>query len=249
MGLVVGERGVVAGSGAAAVGGGGVGHRRHRLDRARAAHGHLEAEPLDLARQRRQHGVDEAAAGVDRAGVHAVGAEEAPGQADGAQLEAADGQDVAALAHQHLGAAAADVDHQEATVEDGHRLQDAEVDEAGLLDPGDDLDLDAGLVAGPARGSPRRSRPRAPRWWRRPRRGASEMSATRRNRVSASMPRSMASGASSFMSPPPEPSRTVSFSSAMTSKWPTSSKRATTRWIELVPMSMAARFSPIAARA
>ena len=47
---------------------------------------------------------------------------------------------------------------------------------------------------------------------------APEMSATWRNRVSAAMPRSTASGASSFMSPPPEPSRMVSFSSAITSK-------------------------------
>ena len=117
------------------------------------------------------------------------------------------------------------------------------MDEAGLLDAGDDLDLDVGLVAGPADevlgvlGLAHRARGDGARS------GADEMSATWRNRVSAAMPRSMASGASSFMSPPLEPRRTASFSSAITSKWPSSSKRATTRWMELVPMSTAARFS------
>src|SRR3954469_5601910 len=51
----------------------------------------------------------------------------------------------------------------------------------------------------------------------------------------------MASGVSCFMSPPPDPRRTTSFSRAITSKRLSPTTRATTRWKELVPTSMAAR--------
>ena len=44
------------------------------------------------------------------------------------------------------------------------------------------------------------------------------------------MPRSMASGSSTFMSPPPWPSRTISFCRVTTSMPPRSETRATTRW-------------------
>ena len=92
------------------------------------------------------------------------------------------------------------------------------MDEAGLLDPGDDLDLDAGLVAGPVAGTRRRSRPRAPRWWPRRRcrrRGPSAMlaEAGRGRRRRGRWPRRRAASCR----PPPEPSRTISFSRAMTS--------------------------------
>ena len=75
--------------------------------------------------------------------------EEAVGQAHGAELEAARGERLAPLADEHLGRAAADVDEQHALVEHRHRLQHAEVDQPRLLGAGDDLDLDARLVAGP----------------------------------------------------------------------------------------------------
>ena len=71
--------------------------------------------------------------------------------------------------------------------------------------------------------------------------GASEMSAMRFRWRSASTPRWMAAGVRSFMSPPPEPRRTMSFSRAITSKRASPTTRATTRWKELVPTSMAAR--------
>ena len=56
----------------------------------------------------------------------------------------------------------------------------------------------------------------------------------------------MASGSSSFMSPEPDPSRTVSFSRSSTSKRPLPMGWATTRWTELVPMSTAANGGPVA---
>ena len=54
------------------------------------------------------------------------------------------------------------------------------------------------------------------------------------------MPRSMASAAISFMSPPPWPRRTTSFSRVSVSKRSPPTGRATTRWKLLVPMSSAA---------
>ncbi len=54
------------------------------------------------------------------------------------------------------------------------------------------------------------------------------------------MPRSIASWVSTFMSPGPEPSLTISRSWATTSKRSLGVIRATTRWIEFVPMSIAA---------
>ena len=59
-------------------------------------------------------------------------------------------------------------------------------------------------------------------------------------RPSVSMPRSMASGSRCFMSSPPEPSRTGSRSRVSTSKCPSASTAATTRWNEFVPTSIAA---------
>src|SRR5215216_5130744 len=55
------------------------------------------------------------------------------------------------------------------------------------------------------------------------------------------MPRSTASGDSSFMSPPPCPRRTTSFSRVSVSKRSAPTARATTRWKLFVPMSSAAR--------
>ena len=63
-------------------------------------------------------------------------------------LVAAGGQDLAPGADHQLGRAAADVAHHHLAVEHGHRLEDAQVDEPGLLEPRDDLDVDA-LGPGP----------------------------------------------------------------------------------------------------
>ena len=58
------------------------------------------------------------------------------------------------------------------------------------------------------------------------------------------MPRSMASADISFMSPPPRPSRTTSFSLVRVSKRSPPTGRATTRWKLFVPMSSAAEHVP-----
>ena len=82
---------------------------------------------------------------VTASGVDVAAGEEAVGEPDGAELEAAGGERLAALADQQLGRAAADVDEEQPPVEHGHRLEHAEVDQPGLLDAGDHLDVDAGL--------------------------------------------------------------------------------------------------------
>ena len=128
-------------------------------------------------------------------------------------------------------------------VEHRKRLQHAEVDEASLLDAGDDLDVHARLVSGPARNSSWFSASRTA-LVATARMGAPEMSAIWRKRASAATPLSMASAASTFMSPPPDPRRTISFSLPTTSNRSSPATRATTRWKEFVPTSIAARVSP-----
>ena len=174
---------------------------------------------------------------------HAAG-EEAVGEPDGAELEAAGGERLALLADQQLGRAAADVDEQQPAVEHRHGLQHAEVDQPGLLDARDDLDLDAGLARGPGRGTRRRWRPRAPRWWPRP---AAWRRSCRRCGASGAGRRRPARWRrrdSSFMSPPPWPRRTTSFSRVSVSKRSPPTGRATTRWKLFVPMSSAASTGP-----
>src|SRR5829696_829911 len=68
----------------------------------------------------------------------------------------------------------------------------------------------------------------------------------RRIRRSEAIPRSMASGASSFMSPPPWPRRTTSFSRVNVSKRSPPTGRASTRWKLFVPMSRAPSTVPSA---
>ncbi len=68
-------------------------------------------------------------------------------------------------------------------------------------------------------------------------------SATSRNRARVAIPRSIAPSSRCFMSPPPDPRRTISFSRSRTSKPCNPFTLATTRWSELVPMSTAARTS------
>ena len=178
-----------------------------------------------------------------RLGRHRAAGEEPVGQSHGAELEAAGRQRLAALADEHLGRAAADVDEDQPLVEGRHRLQHAEVDQPRLLEPGDHLDVDLRpRVARPVRGTRRSSAPRARRWWRR-----REPARRGRRRSAACGAATRCRGRwhpadSCFMSPPPWPRRTVSFS-RVTISYPLSSRRATTRWKLLVPMSSAARVS------
>ena len=85
---------------------------------------------------------------TDRVVVDAAG-EESVGQSHGAELEAARRERLAAFADQHLGRPAADVDEDQPLVERRHRLQHAEMDQPGLLQAGDHLDVDLGLLPGP----------------------------------------------------------------------------------------------------
>ena len=75
-----------------------------------------------------------------------VAGEVAAREADGAELEAAGVEDLALAADDQLGRAAADVAHEGLAVVHRHGLQHAEVDEAGLLEPRDHLDVDADLA-------------------------------------------------------------------------------------------------------
>ena len=68
---------------------------------------------------------------------------------DGPELERAGRQRLAPLAEHQLGAAAPDVADEQPLVEHGQGGEHAQVDEAGLLPAGDDLDLDPGLAPGP----------------------------------------------------------------------------------------------------
>ena len=77
--------------------------------------------------------------------MQALAGKEAVGEPNRAQLEAPGGEDLASLTDQDLGRAAADVAQEQAAVEDRYRLKDAQVDQPGLLDARDDLDLDSGL--------------------------------------------------------------------------------------------------------
>ncbi len=121
-------------------------HLCERHDRSRAADEHVEPELVHLGHERSERRPDELAARADRCGMDAVSAEEASGQADRAELEAARGERLASFSDQQLGRTAPDVDEHQPLVVDRHGLQHPEVDEAGLLDAGDHLDLDAGLV-------------------------------------------------------------------------------------------------------
>ena len=129
--------------------GGRVGDAGDRLGRAGRRDGDLEPVLVDVAlevaedaRTYSRHAAIDVVADV-------AAGEEAVGEPDGAELEAAGGQRLAPLAEQQLGRAAADVDEEHPLVEHRHRLQHAEVDQPGLLGAGDDLDVDARLVACP----------------------------------------------------------------------------------------------------
>ncbi len=123
-------------------------HRREGQDRAGAADQHVEAEAVHFGDERRQDRANELSARPHRRGVHRVASEEAGTHADGAQLQAAGREHLTAFADEELGGSSSDVDEHEAAVEHRHGLQHAEMDEARLLDAGDDLDVDARLVVG-----------------------------------------------------------------------------------------------------
>ena len=59
-----------------------------------------------------------------------------------------DSEHLTALADEELGGSSSDVDEHEAAIEHRHGLQHAEMDEARLLDAGDDLYVDARLLPG-----------------------------------------------------------------------------------------------------
>ena len=218
-------------------------HGGDGLDRAATTDCDVEPARAHLATHPSQHGAHVASTSIDGTRVKQVGAKEAAGQTDGPELQTERGERFASLTHQYLGAPTADVDEHEPLVEDGYGLEHAEMDQPCFLDTADDVDVDARFAArsfdehvgvlGLANRTGRDGIDLRPRL----------ISAIFRNRSRVSMPRSMASGSSSFMSPEPEPSRTISFSRAITSKLVPSPNRATTRWIEFVPMSIAARCS------
>ena len=111
----------------------------------------LEAVSLDLAVEVGEHRPDVLPAGGHRGARRSRPArEEAVGQPDGTELEAAGGEHLAPLADQDLGRPAADVDEQRPLLEHRHRLEDTEVDQPRLLEPRDHLDLDLRLLAGAA---------------------------------------------------------------------------------------------------
>ena len=131
------------------------------------------------------------------------------------------------------------------------------MDEAGLLDAGDDLDLDAGLVAGPVEellgvlGLAHRAGGHGADV------GVVRPSAMRAQALEGGdAPVDGVGGRAASCRPPPEPRRTISFSRAMTSngrrhgaghdevhRVRPMSMAATTMWNEFVPMSMAASWA------
>ena len=131
------------------------------------------------------------------------------------------------------------------SIEHRQRLQHAEMDEARLLEPADHLDAARRRRRGRGRGTRGGSAPRGPRSSRRRR------SRRRRNcrrppssgRAPRGHVRSRRVRATSSRRHRPAPSRTISFSLVSISNPPWSASRATTRCIELVPMSIAALMS------
>ena len=101
------------------------------------------------AHHREQEGADVAATLLDGPALEGRLAQEAVGEADGAQLEAAGVDHLARLADHELGGAPAYVDQEVALIEHGHGLEHAQVDEAGLLRTRHHVHLDSGFIPGP----------------------------------------------------------------------------------------------------
>ena len=118
-------------------------------DGAGAAHRDLESVAVDGAAHLGQVGPHVLTTLDDLPLADRLLAEEPLGQADVAELEAVGVEHPVALADHELGGAAADVDHEHAMPGDRDRLEHAEVNEPGLLDPRDHLHVDPGLVGHP----------------------------------------------------------------------------------------------------
>jgi hypothetical protein len=108
-------------------------------DRAGRSDGHLEAGLLHEADDLRQVRPDVLAALRERPTLEGLVAQEALGEPDRAQLEAARLERLAVLPDHELRAPTTDVDEEVAPVEHRHGLQHPEVDETRLLCAGDDL--------------------------------------------------------------------------------------------------------------
>ena len=147
--LVAGDPGTVPGAQRLVVTGRPPGQAHDLLDRPRRPDRDREAVAPDGRLERHQGGPDVATALLDVALRRAPSGEEPVGQAHRPQLQRTGREGLAALAQEELGAAAADVADEDALVVHREGGEDAEVDEPGLLHPGDDLDLDPGLGPGP----------------------------------------------------------------------------------------------------
>ena len=102
---------------------------------------------VDLASDRCEIGAHVIATLPHLAAAHGSVGEEAVGEPDGPELEAAADLGVSGLGQDELGTAAADVDDQMLPVVDGDRLQDSEMDQARFLGAADHLHIDARFVA------------------------------------------------------------------------------------------------------
>ena len=172
----------------------------------------------DVAGEVFDHRADVVAACRDRSRRRRAAGEEAVGEAHRAELEAAGGQHLAALAEQQLGRAAADIDEEDPPVEHRHGLEHAEVDQPRLFDARDHLDADVGFVLGPLEELGRVPRLADGARCHRPHVGV-VAGGDARQPGEAATPRSIASSLSSFMSPPlpPAPRRTISRSRVIVS--------------------------------
>ena len=170
-----------------------------------------------------------------------IALDEALGQTDHAELEAAARFDVRADAARDFDAAAADVDDHGRFAGAADAVDRGQMDEPGFLRARDDARADSGLfgdrveelaaVFGFADRAGRRRRGSRRRGAIRPAGGISTAPGARR---------ASTSGVSARPSSPPAPRRTISFSRSMISKDRSGRTRTTIMCSELVPMSMAA---------
>ena len=82
----------------------------------------------------------------DVAAAKSLTGEEAIGEAEVPELQTSGGTNLASESEHKFGRPASDVDHEDRSVVDRQRLQDAEMDEPRLFDAGNDLDVDTGFV-------------------------------------------------------------------------------------------------------
>ncbi len=126
------------------------GHRRHVARRARGAVGDVDVEPAhgrDGVHRRQAHGALQPLVVVARDRAGDVGQARIAGQAHGAERQAVEEQVAAGVAHDHLGAAAADVEAEGGALAELDAALHAQVDEARLFAAGHDAHVESGLVA------------------------------------------------------------------------------------------------------